>query len=99
MPSCMECQETRAVTYTSRYSSGNLIPIIQSLRIKCPLECLQLLVTTLVSLLCFLVFFLILLLILAGTAIRGLMIVFNAATSLLKLDDACPKIHLHCHRS
>jgi len=38
----IKIKETRVVTYTYRYSSGNLIPIIQScqdeLGIKCPLE-------------------------------------------------------------
>ena len=41
------------ITYTCRYSSGHLIPIIQScqdeLGIKCSLEYLQVLVITLVS--------------------------------------------------
>jgi len=38
----IKSKETRATTYTCRYFSGHLIPIIQScqdeLEIKCPLE-------------------------------------------------------------
>ena len=38
----IKSKETRVVTYTYRYSSGHLIPIIQScqdgLEIKCPVE-------------------------------------------------------------
>jgi len=41
----IKSKKTRVVTYACRYSSGNLIPIIQScqdeLGIKCPLEYLQ----------------------------------------------------------
>ena len=41
----LKSKETRVVTYTCRYSSGYLIPIIQScqdeLRVKCLLEYLQ----------------------------------------------------------
>ena len=41
----IKSKETRMITYTCRYSSGHLIPIIQScqdeLGIKCPLEYLQ----------------------------------------------------------
>ena len=51
----MESKEKRMVTYTKRYSSGNLIPMIQQCQdefgIKFPLENLQLQVTILVSLL------------------------------------------------
>ena len=43
-------KENRMITYTCRYSSGNLIPIIQDgLGIKYPLEYLQVQVITLVS--------------------------------------------------
>jgi len=41
----IKCKETRMITYTCRYCSGHLIPIIQlgqdELGIKCPLEYLQ----------------------------------------------------------
>jgi len=41
----IKSKETRLITYTCRYSSGNLIRIIQScqdeLGIKCPLKYLQ----------------------------------------------------------
>jgi len=41
----IKSKETRVITYTCRYSSGHLIPIIQSrqdeLGIKCPPEYLQ----------------------------------------------------------
>ena len=41
----IKSKETRVITYTCRYSSGHLIPIIQlcqdKLGIKCPLEYLQ----------------------------------------------------------
>ena len=41
----IKSKETRVITYTCRYSSGHLIPIIQlcqdELGIKCPLEYLQ----------------------------------------------------------
>jgi len=41
----IKSKETRLITYTYRYSSGHLIPIIQlyqdELGIKCPLEYLQ----------------------------------------------------------
>jgi len=49
-----ESKETRVVAYTCRYSSGQLIPIFQSVAvvgIKGPLEYLQVSATTLVSLL------------------------------------------------
>ena len=46
-------KETRAVTYTCRYFSGHLIPMIQTcsgeLGINCPLEYLQMCVATLDS--------------------------------------------------
>jgi len=51
----IKSKKTRVITYSCRYPSRHLIPIIQScqdeLGIKCPLESLQLLMIPLVSLL------------------------------------------------